>query len=129
MGTPALCIWVRAVRRKLWVLTPEESYTVAGISKNLVSAGLVDVPKTMPPREQIFLFDGWLVSFQVAFKLGVNLDFPGVLLALGVDAAVKNLVSNSLTPHHISCKQGTGFVDAASCVQADPEQSPIPGEQ
>ncbi len=59
----------------------------------------------------------------------MNLDFPGVLLALGVDAADENLVSNSLNPYYVSCEQGTGFVDAASCVEADPEQSPIPGGQ
>ncbi len=87
------------------------------------------MPSTMPPREQIFFLNIRLVRLQVAFKLGMNLDFPSVLLAFGVDAADENLVSNPLHPHHISCEQGTGFVDAASCVEADSKQCPIPGGQ
>ena len=79
---------------------PLQSHTVAGIPENFISAGFVDMPSTMPPREQIFFLDIRLVSVQVAFKLGVNLDFPGILLALGVDAADENLVSNPLNPHH-----------------------------
>ncbi len=108
---------------------PLQAHTVAGLPENFVSAGLMNMPSKVPPRKQIFLIDGWLVSFQVAFKFGVNLDFPRVLLALGVDAADENLVSNPLNPHHVSREQGTSFIDAAGCVEADPEQSPIPGEQ
>ncbi len=93
-----------------------QSHTVAGISENLVSTGFMNMPSTMPTGEQVFFLDIRLVSVQVAFKLGVNLDFPGVLLALGVDAADENLVSNSLYPHHITCEQSTSFIDAASRV-------------
>jgi len=40
---------------------PLQSHTVTGIPENFISAGFVDMPSTMPPRKQMFLFDVRLV--------------------------------------------------------------------
>ena len=61
----------------------------------------MDVPATMPTGEQVFLCQVKLIGFQVALQLGVNLNFPGVLLALGIDAAEQDFISNPSNSHHV----------------------------
>ena len=73
----------------------------------------------------MFLFNIWLVGFQIAPEFRVNLDFSGVLLAFGVDTADQNLVSNPLNSHYVSCEQGTRFIDTTRCIETDSEQSAI----
>ncbi len=52
-----------------------QPYPIASQPENLVSAGFVDVPATMPTGEQVFLCQVKLIGFQVALEFRVNLDF------------------------------------------------------
>ncbi len=83
---------------------PFNSHSFTCLSQNFVSASLVNMSATVPTWEQKFLISVRLVCFQVAFKLGVDLDFPGVLLAFGIDAAKQDFVSNSPDSHHVRCE-------------------------
>ena len=66
-----------------------------------------------------------LIFLQIESEFGVNLDFPGILLSLGIDATEENLVSDSTGTDYVVGEQSAGFVDSGRRKETYTEQCPV----